>query len=133
MMPNTFLISMLLMLAIFIASRRVLEKANGYLNQEQKAGLVDLFADLRKRYPAIIFGLLVAFFANLYFHIIPEAIALSVYFFILISFMGYMAYASYKILELNEYPKEYLKAFVISNSLRLLALLVLIVGLTMFK
>jgi hypothetical protein len=131
-MPYIIMISFVLLLIALFVSRRVLENGNQYLDQEQKAGLVDLFAKLRSRSPGIVIALVVIFFANLHFQIIPEGIALSMYFFILLFYMGYMAYSSYKILETNNYPQAYLKAYVISNSIRVVGLLILMFGFSQF-
>ena len=133
MMPIPFMLLMGLMLVIFIASRRIQEKGIKFLSQEQKAGLVDMFSPLRAKYPMFILGLIVIFFANLYFHFVPEDIALSVYFFILLAFMGYAGYVSYRILLEHEYPAEYIRAFIWSTGLRIVALLCLILGMTMFQ
>lgn len=131
-MPTAFMFLMIVVFVLFIFSRRMQEKGNQYLDQVQKAGLIDLFSPLRTKYPALILTLLVAFFANLYFKLIPDSVALSVYFFILMFFMLYLGYLSYKILVDNDYPKEYIKVFIQSTILRLAALLVLIVALTSF-
>ncbi len=131
-MPITFMFLVILVLLIFFASKRVAEKGIQHLDQAQKAGLIDLFTPLRTKYPAFIITLLVAFFANLYFNLIPDGVALSIYFFILMFFMLYLAYLSYKILIDNEYPKEYVKSFIQSTVLRITALVLLIVALTSF-
>ncbi|MCO4820008.1 MAG: hypothetical protein KC517_10330 [Bacteroidetes bacterium] len=129
-MPSTFMILMILVFVLFIISRRVQESGNEYLDQSQKAGLVDLFTPLRSRYPIVILTLVVIFFANLYLQLIPEGIALSVYFFVLTFAMLYMAYLSYKVLVNNEYPKPYINKFIQSTAIRIAALLVLIGALT---
>jgi 4-hydroxybenzoate polyprenyltransferase len=121
---------MILVFVLFIISRRVQESGNEYLDQSQKAGLVDLFTPLRSRYPIVILTLVVIFFANLYLQLIPEGIALSVYFFVLTFAMLYMAYLSYKVLVNNEYPKPYINKFIQSTAIRIAALLVLIGALT---
>ena len=131
-MPTAFLVLMILVFVLFIVSRRISESGHQYLDQAQKAGLVDLFSQLRSKYPALILTILVAFFANLDFKLIPEGIALSVYFFILTLFMVYMAYLSYKILVDNDYPKPYIKTFIQSTLLRIGALVVLILALSSF-
>ena len=131
-MPTAFMLLMILVFVLFIVSRRISESGHQYLDQAQKAGLVDLFSQLRSKYPALILTILVAFFANLYFKLIPEGIALSVYFFILTFFMVYMAYLSYKILVDNDYPKPYIKTFIQSTLLRIGALVVLILALSSF-
>jgi len=124
------MILMILVFVLFIISRRVQESGNEYLDQSQKAGLVDLFTPLRSRYPIVILTLVVIFFANLYLQLIPEGIALSVYFFVLTFAMLYMAYLSYKVLVNNEYPKPYINKFIQSTAIRIAALLVLIGALT---
>ena len=124
------MILMILVFVLFIISRRVQESGNEYVDQSQKAGLVDLFAPLRSRYPIVILTLVVIFFANLYLQLIPEGIALSVYFFVLTFAMLYMAYLSYKVLVNNEYPKPYINKFIQSTAIRIAALLVLIGALT---
>ncbi|MFT7591375.1 MAG: hypothetical protein ACI9UJ_001298 [bacterium] len=132
-MPIPFMLLMLLMLAIFLASRRIQEKGITFLSQEQKAGLIDLFKPLRSKYPMFVIGLVVVFFANLYFHFVAEELALSVYFFILLAFMIYAGYVSYKILMANAYPSEYIRAFILSTTLRIVALLSLVLGLSMYQ
>ncbi|GEM_PF-2556021 len=129
-MPSTFMLLMILVFVLFIISRRIQESGNQYLDQAQKAGLVDLFAPLRSRYPVLILALVVIFFANLYLRVVPEGVALSVYFFFLTFAMLYMAYMSYKVLVNNEYPKPYINKFIQSTALRIAALLVLIGALT---
>lgn len=131
-MPITFMFLVILVLLIFFASKRLAEKGIQHLDQAQKAGLIDLFTPLRTKYPAFIITLLVAFFVTLYFNLIPDGVALSIYFFILMFFMLYLAYLSYKILIDNEYPKEYVKSFIQSTVLRITALVLLIVALTSF-
>lgn len=114
-MPTTFLLLLILVFVLFFVSKRIQESANQYLDQAQKAGLVDLFSSLRTKYPALIITLLVAFFANQYFNLIPDGVALS-----------------YKILIDNDYPRPYVKSFIQATIVRIGALVMLIVALTSF-
>ncbi len=115
-----------------IASRTITERANKHLDQEQKAGLVDLFSEMRTQGVWIIVGLIVVFFANMKFKFIPANIALSVYFFVLVAYMILLGTRSNKILRENNYPREYIKMYLLASSIRLAGILAMVAGLMYF-
>ena len=115
-----------------VASRTITERANKHLDQEQKAGLVDLFSEMRTQGVWIIVGLIIVFFANMKFQFIPSNIALSVYFFVLVANMILLGVRSNKILRENNYPQEYIKMYLLASSIRLAGILAMVAGLMYF-
>ncbi len=120
-----FIVGVVVLMAIMVVSRRITENANKLLDSEQKAGLVDLFSDLRKNSPVFILLLIVVFFANLFLEFIPSEKALIGYFMILVGYQIYLGQRTYAVLTENNYPKEFIRAQLISSSLRMIGIFIL--------
>ena len=101
-------------LVVFIA-RSLEEKAMKYLNTEQKAGLIDLFATERKYGSVIIFCLVIGFLLVLQFRLIKPIIAFSVYFVVMIGYVLFKNYRTYTKLTANHYPTEYIRKIMLAN------------------
>lgn len=116
---------------VYIA-RQLGEKALKHLDTEQKAGLIDLFTTERKYGSALIFGLVIAFLMVLQFRFIQPIIAFSVYFVVMIGYIIFKNYRTYKKLTANNYPKEYIQKILVANVVATLGI-VLFLGLMFYE
>lgn len=99
---------------VYIA-RLLGEKALKHLDTEQKAGLIDLFAKERKFGSALVFCLVIAFLVVLQFRLIKPIVAFSVYFVVMVSYIVFKNFRTYKKLTANDYPIEYIRKILVAN------------------
>lgn len=102
-------------IVVYVA-RMMGEKATKkYLNSEQKAGLIDHFAKERKFGSAMVLLLIIAFFAVLQFQLVNVLVAFGSYFVIMMGYMVFKSYNTYKKLSAHQYPPEFIKQVVLAN------------------
>jgi hypothetical protein len=121
---NNFIYYLIGFIVVVYIARLVGEKAMKLLNTEQKAGLIDLFATDRKYGSALIFIVVIAFLAALQFRFIEPIIAFSIYFIVMIGYVTFKNYRTYKKLTANNYPVEYIRKILVANVIATLGIVV---------
>lgn len=117
---------LVLLLTVFI-SRFILQKANKLLEANKKAELIDLFSNDGLMNFGILISLLVLFFLAIKFNWLNPTISYIVFMFFLFVFIVITNIRAYKKLKDNKYPHDYIKAYIISGSVRFLGLAIFVV------
>ncbi|QBZ98594.1 hypothetical protein [Flavobacterium sangjuense] len=121
---NNFIFYLIGFILVVYIARLMGEKAMKLLNTEQKAGLIDLFAADRKYGSALIFIVVIAFLVVLQFRLIEPIIAFRIYFIVMIGYVIFKNYRTYKKLTFNNYPAEYIQKILVANVIAILGIVV---------
>ncbi len=113
----------ILLISMFL-SRMINEKATKKLDQEKKAALIDVFSKDRIWTYGVLIGIVILFFLSLKFDLLDPFWTYTIYIVALMAYIVTLAYFSYKKLKANGFPGFYIKAFILSTSLRLIGILV---------
>lgn len=118
------MISMLILLACILVSRFLSEKAMKDLSPEKKAALIDLFSTNRKRSLILVFALVALFFGFIKLNFIALSYLTITYAFLFLTILSIRMYFTYYKLVKNEFPSDFIKNFILSNSISILGIVV---------
>ena len=113
-------------LGLTFIARFINEKANKKLDPAKKAELVDLFSKDRIYYFGTSIVLLGGFLLVLRFNILDAFLSVVIYFTLIIIFFLVLVYLSNLKLNKHDFPKDYIRAYLVSVTLRLLGLAIFI-------
>ena len=122
-----FMIGFVLLFISMIVSRAISSRAYRKLEPEKKVALVELFSKGGITSGLIIAGFMVMFFLNLKYNIIDLEIASLIYFGLVLVFLLFAGYNSYKKLVLNDFPKDYIRQFLIATTIRFIGIILFLV------
>jgi hypothetical protein len=123
-MPNSYIISMLILLACVLISRMISDKAIKNLDADRKAELVDFFTGNRKKYMILVFAMVVIFFGILKFNLLEINVLTFVYALIFLIILFFRLFNTYKKLNQSNFPKDFIKNFLIANSISVLGIII---------
>jgi hypothetical protein len=123
-MLDNYIISMLILLACVLISRMISDKAIKNLDADKKAELVDFFTGDRKKYMILVFAMVVIFFGILKFNLPAINVLTFVYAFIFLMILFYRLFSTYKKLNQSNFPKDFIKNFLIANSISVLGIII---------
>lgn len=129
---NPFIITLIVSFALIMWARMVSNNSIKTLSTEEKAGLVDLFAPLRKLSLIVAGVALGLYLLNFMFKLIEIETALFGFLVILGLFFAYINYQSFTILKQNTYPEKYIKQYLLSSVLRLSGIALMLFGFIYF-
>lgn len=118
------MISMLIMLACILISRFISEKAMKELSPEKKVELIDLFSGNRKKSLILMFVLVALFFGLIKLNFIALSYLTISYGILFLTILIVRMYSTYKKLTENEFPLDFIKRFLIANSISVLGILI---------
>jgi hypothetical protein len=117
-MDTLFIIAVVAFLGSIFGSRMVMDKAGHKLDTAQKAALIDLTARERKTGMFILLAMVVVFLAVMYLKLFDYRIASIVYFCGFGAYMIAMSVVTFRKLQQQNYPADYLKSFKLSTLIR---------------
>ncbi len=123
-MLDNYIISMLILLACVLISRMISDKAIKNLDADKKAELVDFFTGSRKKYMILVFAMVVIFFGILKFNLLEINLLTFVYALIFLIILFIRLFNSYKKLIQSNFPTEFIKNFLIANSINVLGIII---------
>jgi hypothetical protein len=123
-MLDNYIISMLILLACVLISRMISDKAIKNLDADKKAELVDFFTGSRKKYMILVFAMVVIFFSILKFNLLEINVLTFVYALIFLIILFIRLFNSYKKLIQSNFPTEFIKNFLIANSISVLGIII---------
>lgn len=118
------MISMLIMLGCIIISRFISEKAMKALSPEKKVELIDLFSGNRKKSLILVFVLVAVFFGLVKLNFIVLSYLTFIYAFLFLTILVVRLFSSYKKLIKYDFPSDFIKQFIIANSISFLGILI---------
>ena len=118
------MISMLIMLACILISRFISEKAMKELSPEKKVELIDLFSGNRKKSLILMFVLVALFFGFIKLNFIALSYLTIFYGILFLTILIVRMYSTYRKLNQNEFPLDFIKRFLIANSISVLGILI---------
>ena len=118
------MISMLIMFACILISRFISEKAMKELSPEKKVELIDLFSGNRKKSLILMFVLVALFFGFIKLNFIALSYLTIFYGILFLTILIVRMYSTYRKLNQNEYPLDFIKRFLIANSISVLGILI---------
>ena len=118
------MISMLIMLACILISRFISEKAMKELSPEKKVELIDLFSGNRKKSLILMFVLVALFFGLIKLNFIALSYLTISYGILFLTILIVRMYSTYRKLNQNEFPLDFIKRFLIANSISVLGILI---------
>lgn len=123
---DSFMLAVVVLFLSIVLSRIINERANRKLDQEKKASLIDIFAKDRITSIGVLLGIIVLFFIGLKYTKIEPLTAYLIYFGVLLVFMIYSSYRSYKKLEKADFPKPYINQYLLSTAIRFLGIVLFV-------
>jgi hypothetical protein len=123
-MLNNDIISMLILLVCVLISRMISDKAIKNLDADKKAELVDFFTGNRKKYMILVFAMVVIFFGILKFNLLEINVLTFVYALIFLIILFSRLFSTYKKLNQSNFPKDFIKNFLIANSISVLGIII---------
>jgi hypothetical protein len=123
-MDTLFIIAAVVFLGALFGSRIIIDKAGRNLPNELKAGLMDLTAKERKTGLIILFVMVATFLAVMYMKLVDYKIATLVYFGAFGAYTIIISIITYRKLQSNTYPSDYIRAFVLSTAIRTTGIIV---------
>ncbi len=118
------MISMLILLACVLISRFISDKAIKDLSPEKKVELIDLFSGNRKKSLILVFVLVAVFFGFIKLNFIALSYLTITYAFLFFIILIVRMYSTYKKLIQNEFPSDFIKRFLIANSISVLGIVI---------
>jgi len=123
-MLDNYIISMLILLACVLISRMISDKAIKNLDADKKAELVDSFTGNRKKYMILVFAMVVIFFGILKFNLLEINVLTFVCALIFLMILFVRLFSIYKKLNQSNFPKDFIKNFLIANSISVLGIII---------
>ncbi len=121
---DNFMPSFIIFLVLILVSRVINEKANKKLTQEKKAELIDLFSKNRITTYAFIIVIFAAYYLILEYDLFDLYISLAIYVLLLVSLLIFNARSAMVKLKTNDFPKSYIKSYVLASMIRFIAIFV---------
>ena len=118
------MISMLILLACVFISRFISDKAIKDLSPEKMVELIDLFSGNRKKSLILVFVLVAVFFGFIKLNFIALSYLTITYAFLFFTILIVRMYSTYKKLIQNEFPSDFIKRFLIANSISVLGIVI---------
>lgn len=128
-METSVIIFLFIGFVMFMAARVMNERSYKHLDQEQKAKLFDLFANMRYWGIGFVVLVLALFVANLNLKIIDLQTSSMLYVGLFIVYFLFVAQRSFSILKSENYPKEYIRHYLTATVLRFMGILIMFMGL----
>jgi hypothetical protein len=117
---DRYIIGTLVFLGLHFASRFISDRATKHLNQEKKAELLDLFSGTNKYSMVLLIALVLLYFLSIRNQWFDPALSYVVYVSSLLIFLLTMSYFSYKKLSTHNFPRPYIKSYLLATFLRVL-------------
>lgn len=114
-------------------ARFINENAFKMLNQEQKAGLIDVLSGIRKKTLIYVAAIVALFLILLFYSGMPKSQLFLIYFGLLIILMISTTVITKNILAKNDFPKEYINQYLLSSGIRYFGIGVFLIVMLMNK
>lgn len=124
---DNFMFAFLFLIGVIFISRMINEKAVKKLEANKKAELIDLFSKNKVYNYLITFIVIAGFFLVLKFELLDKKLSFSIYFTLFVIYLGTTFYISYKKIRKNDFPKSYIKTYLLVSGLRFLGFIVFII------
>ena len=118
------MISILILLACVLISRFISDKAIKDLSPEKKVELIELFSGNRIKSLILVFVLVAVFFGFIELNFIALSYLTITYAFLFFIILIVRMYSTYKKLIQNEFPSDFIKRFLIANSISVLGIVI---------
>lgn len=115
---NFYFVATLVWLVFTFLARTVNDKANKILDNDKKATLIDLVSENRTFSFVSVIAIFGLFFLTIKYELVDSVLAFVLYFVLLISSFSISSYLIVKKLKAHQYPKAYVKSYLIATGLR---------------
>ncbi|MEM7162883.1 MAG: hypothetical protein AAF487_10645 [Bacteroidota bacterium] len=117
-MDTYILVAIGVFFAGIFGARFINESAFKLLNQEQKAGLIDVLAGIRKKTLIYVVGIIAIFLLLLFASNMDKSTLFLIYFGLLAILMIGTTISTRRILNENHFPKDYINQYLLSSCVR---------------
>lgn len=119
-----FMMAVIIFLVFIFVARIFDTNASKKLTDEKKVQLINLFSKARILNFGILILLVGVYFLALKFELLNQSTSISLYLSVFMCFIIFNAIIAYRKLKSNEFPKAFLKTYLITTSIRILGILV---------
>ncbi|MNV00586.1 hypothetical protein D3C71_907560 [compost metagenome] len=123
-----YLTGIIFLLLSVLVSRMLDARANKKLTADKKVALIDLFSKDRIYTSVVLILIVVLFLLNFKFKLIDPMASSVLYIFVLATYVVVVSFLTYRKLKENDFPGFYIKSYILTTSLRTLALLIFLLG-----
>ena len=121
---DRYLIGFLAFLATTLISRLIASNGAKKLDIEKKAKLVDVFGGSGLYHYVFLAVMILGFYAIARLTTLDPQLSLAMYLFLLVGYVAYVNFTSFRKLKANDFPEDYIKTYLLSSTVRFIGVFI---------